>query len=81
MWVESSPSPSGLIPGMPLPIAPMPLAELRHCSSLRELNLEGNKLTTPVLDLRHLAQLQSLQVCVCRGGWHVLGWGGRRVCA
>ena len=40
-------------------------AELRRCSALRELNLEGNKLTTPVLDLRALYNLQSLQV---RGG-------------
>jgi hypothetical protein len=39
-------------------------AELRHCSSLRELNLEGNRLTTPVIDLRSLSNLQSLQVRV-----------------
>ena len=42
--------------------SPVHAAELRRCSSLRELNLEGNKLTTPVLDLRSLAHLQSLQV-------------------
>lgn len=36
--------------------------ELKHCTALRELHLEGNKITTPVLDLRHLQQLQQLQV-------------------
>ena len=41
---------------------PLRAAELKRCSSLRELNLEGNKLTTPVLDLRSLAHLQSLQL-------------------
>ena len=45
----------------PRPPSPTP-AELRHCSTLRELNLEGNRLTTPVLDLRCMTSLQSLQL-------------------
>lgn len=36
--------------------------ELRHCSELREISLENNKLATPVLDLRALSGLHSLQL-------------------
>ena len=36
--------------------------EIRHCSELREVALEGNRLVTPVLDLRALAQLRALQL-------------------
>jgi hypothetical protein len=36
--------------------------ELRQLSALRELNLEGNRIATPVLDLRMMhSTLQSLQ--------------------
>jgi hypothetical protein len=37
-------------------------AELRRCSSLRELHLESNRLVTPLLDLTHATALESLQV-------------------
>ncbi len=37
-------------------------AELRRCTSLRHLELEGNKLAAPVLDLRALCGLVSLQL-------------------
>jgi len=37
-------------------------AELRRCSSLRELHLEFNRLVTPLLDLTHATALESLQV-------------------
>ncbi len=36
--------------------------DLRHCSGLRVISLESNRLTTPVLDLRALSQLRSLQL-------------------
>jgi len=36
--------------------------EIRHCSELREVALENNRLATPVLDLRALAQLRALQL-------------------
>ena len=36
--------------------------ELCNCSELRELNLEYNKLTTPLLDMQKLSKLQSLQL-------------------
>lgn len=36
--------------------------ELKHCSDLREISLESNRLTTPVMDLRALSQLESLQL-------------------
>lgn len=36
--------------------------ELRACTALREVSLESNRLTTPVMDLRSLSQLQSLQL-------------------
>ena len=36
--------------------------EIRHCSQLREVSLEGNRLATPVIDLRALARLRSLQL-------------------
>lgn len=39
-----------------------PAGELRHCSQLRELHLEHNRLTTPLLDLTHASALASLQV-------------------
>lgn len=37
-------------------------AELRSCTALRELQLEGNKLAVPVMDLRALTALRSLQL-------------------
>ena len=41
----------------------LPLAvELRHCSQLQEISLENNRLAAPVLDLRALANLRSLQL-------------------
>ena len=36
--------------------------ELRLCAELREVSIEANKLATPVLDLRAMAQLRSLQL-------------------
>ena len=36
--------------------------EIRRCSHLRELSLEANRLSAPVIDLRSLAQLRSLQL-------------------
>lgn len=36
--------------------------ELKRCSDLREVSLESNRLTTPVMDLRALSQLESLQL-------------------
>ena len=36
--------------------------EIRHCAQLREVSLEGNRLATPVIDLRALARLRSLQL-------------------
>lgn len=42
-------------------------AELRRCSSLRELHLEFNRLVTPLLDLTHATALESLQVGPLRG--------------
>lgn len=36
--------------------------DLRYCSDLRIISLESNRLTTPVLDLRPLSQLRSLQL-------------------
>ena len=36
--------------------------ELRYCSELREISLENNRLATPVLDLRAMAHLRSLQL-------------------
>jgi Leucine-rich repeat (LRR) protein len=36
--------------------------ELRNCCELREISLENNKLATPVLDLRALSHLTSLQL-------------------
>jgi len=39
-----------------------PAVEIRHCSELREVALENNRLATPVLDLRALAQLRALQL-------------------
>jgi hypothetical protein len=36
--------------------------ELRRCCELRELHLEGNRLTTLLLDLTHATALASLQV-------------------
>lgn len=36
--------------------------EIRHCSQLRELSLEANRLSAPVIDLRSLAHLRSLQL-------------------
>ena len=36
--------------------------ELRQCTALREVSLESNRLTTPVMDLRALSRLQSLQL-------------------
>ena len=36
--------------------------ELRHCSELREVALENNRLATPVLDLRCLSHLRALQL-------------------
>lgn len=41
---------------------PLPPAELRRCSSLRYLELEDNRLVTPVLDLRALNNLVSLEL-------------------
>ena len=41
----------------------MPCAvELRHCSELREVAFENNRLATPVLDLRCLSHLRALQL-------------------
>ncbi len=40
----------------------MTAVEIRHCSQLREVSLEGNRLATPVIDLRALARLRSLQL-------------------
>ena len=39
-----------------------PAVELRYCSELREISLENNRLATPVLDLRAMAHLRSLQL-------------------
>lgn len=51
-----------------------PAVELRMCGCLRELNLEGNRIATPVLDLRPMkTSLQSLQV----GALWVYWPGGR----
>ena len=36
--------------------------ELRHCSELREVAFENNRLATPVLDLRCLSHLRALQL-------------------
>lgn len=36
--------------------------ELRSCSELRDISLENNRLATPVLDLRAVSQLSSLQL-------------------
>ena len=36
--------------------------EIRHCAQLLEISLEGNRLVTPVLDLRALGSLRSLQL-------------------
>ena len=36
--------------------------EIRHCAQLVEVSLEGNRLATPVLDLRSLGRLRSLQL-------------------
>ncbi len=36
--------------------------ELKRCSDLREVSLESNRLTTPVMDLRALSKLESLQL-------------------
>jgi hypothetical protein len=36
--------------------------EIRHCAQLVEVSLEGNRLATPVLDLRGLGRLRSLQL-------------------
>ena len=36
--------------------------ELKRCSDLREVSLESNRLNTPVMDLRALSQLESLQL-------------------
>ncbi len=36
--------------------------EIKRCSQLRELSLEANRLSAPVIDLRSLAQLRSLQL-------------------
>ena len=36
--------------------------EIRRCSQLRELSLEANRLSAPVIDLRSLAHLRSLQL-------------------
>lgn len=36
--------------------------ELKRCTDLREVSLESNRLTTPVMDLRALSQLESLQL-------------------
>ena len=36
--------------------------ELKRCSDLHEVSLESNRLTTPVMDLRALSQLESLQL-------------------
>jgi Leucine-rich repeat (LRR) protein len=41
---------------------PCPAAELKNCTALKELHLENNKIGTPVLDLRALGKLQSLQL-------------------
>ena len=38
--------------------------ELRHCTRLKEINLEDNRISTLVLDLRPMKDsLNSLQVC------------------
>lgn len=37
-------------------------ADLRRCTSLKELHLEGNKLVNLLLDLGQLGELQSLQL-------------------
>ena len=36
--------------------------EIKRCSQLRELSLEANRLSAPVIDLRSLAHLRSLQL-------------------
>ena len=36
--------------------------ELKRCTDLREVSLESNRLTTPVMDLRALSHLESLQL-------------------
>lgn len=36
--------------------------ELKHCSQLRRVSLEANRLTTPVIDLRAYQQLKSLNL-------------------
>lgn len=36
--------------------------ELKQCAQLRSLSVEGNRLATPVLDLRPLGALRSLQL-------------------
>ena len=36
--------------------------ELKQCAQLRSLSIEGNRLATPVLDLRPLGALRSLQL-------------------
>ena len=36
--------------------------EIRHCAQLLEISLEANRLATPVLDLRALGALRSLQL-------------------
>jgi Leucine-rich repeat (LRR) protein len=49
-------------PSSVLPPPPPFSAELRRCSSLRHLELEENRLAAPVLDLRALSNLVSLQL-------------------
>ena len=36
--------------------------EIRRCAQLRELSLEANRLSAPVIDLRALGHLRSLQL-------------------
>ena len=36
--------------------------ELKQCAQLRSLSIEGNRLATPLLDLRPLSSLRSLQL-------------------
>lgn len=40
----------------------MNAVELKHCSSLRKITLENNRLATPVMDLRAMSSLKSLQL-------------------
>ena len=42
--------------------APPRAGEIRRCAQLRELSLEANRLSAPVIDLRALAHLRSLQL-------------------